>query len=319
MLWPEAKVLLKQLSLILEGVAAWWLYALFRLLPTSWCSAFGVTLGRFQGAEEKDISSRIERNLSWLMPSINQADRLNLVDEVLKNVGQSYFETMIVDRLLSEGDVDTCLPEHLHLTLDNGTPLILVTVHLANLGDLMSATLSNLLFRNYSYLYGASPTRPIDNTLLQKLTSQIRNNYLQSTPGHSSSPDFKTTRDYVRALQKPGSFVIFHLDEAYDCQVHFPTFGRPIDSRGNLIKVIKLSAKTGALIQPVYMTRAVASPRFRLMWLPAIEVESDGVTLSKPTLMRHAQQLNDLFEPRVFENLADWAQICYLRSPQKTN
>lgn len=253
------------------------------------------------------------------MPSINQTDRLKLVEEILKNAGQSYFETMIVDRLVSAGDVDTCLPEHLRLPLDNGTPLILVTVHLANLGDLMSATLSNLLFRNYHYLYGASPTRPIANTLLQKLTSQIRNNYLQSTPGHSSNPDFRTTRDYVRVLQKPGSFVIFHLDEAYDHQVYFPTFGRPIDSRGNLIKVIKLSAKTGALVQPVFMTRVFDTPRFRLVWLPAIEVESDGATLSKAALMRHAQQLNDLFEPRVFENLADWAQICYLRSPQKTN
>lgn len=272
-------------------------------------------IGRFRGDDKCRITSRVKDNLSWLTPEMPNNEHSKMVRKSLEQSGRCYFETMIADRLLAESQVDTDLPEQVRLNFSAGKPLIFVTVHIANLGDLMSATLSNLLFRDYHYLYGASPTRPIANKLLQGLTTHIRSMYLRGTPGHSSSPDIRTARDYVRALQKPNSFVIFHLDEAYDCQVHFPTFGRHINTRGNLIKAIKLAAVTGALIQPVFMTRLSNEPRFKMSWLPAFHVGSDGATLSKSNLMQHAQQLNDLFEPRVIENLADWAQICYLRAP----
>lgn len=311
----ETTGLIKQLGWLLEGVAAWWLYGLFRLLPIRWCSALGAKLGRVHGAEKRHISSRVRECLSWLMPSIDSADQSKLTGSILQNTGRSYFETMVVDRLVSADLVDTDLPSHINAHLSKGTPLILVTVHLANLGDLMSATLSNLLFRDYKYHYGASPTRPIANSLLQSLSAHIRNRYLHGTSGHSSSPDFRTARDYSRALKKSHSFVIFHLDEAYDRQVHFPAFGRPIDPRGNLIKTIKLAAATGAMIQPLFMTRLSNEPRFKVSWLPGIQVENDGAPLSKVNLLRYAQQLNELFEPQVFENLADWTQVCYLRSP----
>lgn len=300
----------------LEGISAWALYGLFRILPIGCCSALGAKLGRFHGAERRIVTSRIQKNLRWILPSISASDRFALSETILKNAGRSYFETMVVDRLVANGHSDTTPPEHIRKKLSDGISLILVTVHTANLGDLMSATLSNLLFRNFQYNFGASPTRPITNRLIQGLSSHIRGCYLDGTPGHSSNPDFRSARDFVKGLLKPRSFVILHLDEAYDRQIYFPTFGRPIDQRGNVIKAIKLAARTGALVQPVFMTRAMSETDFKLTWLPSFHVESDDAPLNKDTVMRHAQQLNELFEPRVFENLADWAQICYLRSPE---
>lgn len=303
-----------KLTGFLEGISGWALYGLFRVLPIRWCSALGAKIGRFQGAERRIAIARIQKSLCWILPSTSQADRLALSNKILKNAGRSYFETMIVDRLLENGHVDTNLPEHVRKQLTQGNPLILVTVHVANLGDLISATLSNLLFRNFQYQFGTSPTRPIANRLIQGLSLHIRGCYLNGTPGHGSNPEFKTARGFVKGLLKPRSFVILHLDEAYDRQIHFPTFGRPIDQRGNVIKAIKLAARTGALVQPVFMTRAISETDFKLSWLPSFHVESDDAPLNKDTVLHHAQQLNELFEPLVFENLVDWAQICYLRS-----
>lgn len=312
----ETVGLIKQLGWLLEGVGAWWLYGLFRLLPIRWCSALGAKLGRFHGAEKRHVSSRLRECLSWLMPSIDSADQSKLTGSILQNTGRSYFETMVVDRLLSTNLVDTNVPEYVRLQLTNGKPFILVTVHLANLGDLIIASLADLLFRRYGYEVGGSPTRKIDNPWLSKLARLIRNHYLVGINGRGYDPTLKTARDFYRFLIKPRSVVLLHLDEAYDRQVHFPAFGRPIDPRGNLIKAIKLAAASGAMIQPLFMTRLSNAPRFKVSWLPGIHVENDGATLSKVTLMRYAQQLNELFEPRVFENLADWTQICYLRPPQ---
>lgn len=308
----------KRLARLVEGCAAWSFYGLFRLLPTSWCSALGANLGRYHGAESQIIASRIKKNLLRILPSISESDRLALSDNILKNAGRCYFETMILDRLLANDHVDTTPPEHIKKQITEGKPLILVTVHLANLGDLMIASLADLLLRQYSYEVGGSPTRKISNPCLSSLATHIRQRYLKGINGRGYDPDLKTARDFYRFLMKPRSVVLLHLDEAYDQQVHFPTFGRPLDRQGNVIKAIKLAAGTGALIQPVYLTRESTKPYFKVSWLPAFNVESDGTTLNEVSLMRYAQQLNELFEPRVFENLADWAQICYLRS-EKTN
>lgn len=299
----------------LEGASAWTLYGLFRILPIRWCSAVGAKLGRFQGAERRIVTSRIQKNLLWILPSISESDRLAISHAIIKNAGRSYFETMIVDRLLANGLVNTSPPEHIRKQLTEGRPLILVTVHLANLGDLIIASLADLLLRQYGYEVGGSPTRKMTNPWLSSLATHIRERYLKGINGRGYDPNLKTARDFYRFLMKPRSVVLLHLDEAYDRQVHFPTFGRPIDPRGNVTKAIKLAAGTGALIQPVYLTRESTEPCFKVSWLPALQVESDGASLKQATLMRYAQQLDELFEPRVFENLVDWAQICYFRSP----
>lgn len=310
---PDQSSLAKKLVGLLEGISGWVLYGLFRFLPTHWCSSLGGKIGRFYGKQRRIVTSRIQKNICWIMPSISDDDRSKLSKSILNNVGRCYFETMIADRLLANGQVEIDRPEHVLKNFSEGKSVIFVTVHIANLGDLMCATLSNLLFREFNYLYGASPTRPLQNKLLLNLSSQVRKDYLLGTPGHSSNPNFKTARDYRRTLVKPRSFVIFHIDEAYDQQVHFPTFGRPIEPRGNLTKAIKLAAGTGALIQPVFMTRESNGPRFKVSWLPVCRVEIDGATLNQASLLRYSQQLNELFEPRVFENLVDWAQIAFLR------
>lgn len=301
---------------LIEGAAAWLIYACFRFLPLRWCSEIGSWLGRFHGPELVKISNRVQKNLAWINPSISCAESERLAYRILNNTGRSYLETMITDRIIRSSNVELDPPENIKTAIQEAKPLVFVTVHLANLGDLMSAALSELLFRNYGYRFGASPTRPISNKLIDRLSCHVRDKYLAGTPGHSSNPNFKTARDYVRALLQGRSFVIFHLDEAYDHQVHFPSFGRQLDKRGNLFKSIKLASSTGALIQPIYLRRLDNTPHFKLEWLPSFQVKSYGAALNKDVLMRYAKQLDELFEPRVFENLADWAQICYLRSPQ---
>jgi len=303
-----------KILMFLEGFAAWALYGLFRLLPIHWCSALGAKLGRFQGAERRIVISRIQKNLLWLLPSINESDRLAISHTMIKNAGRSYYETMIVDRLLANDRVNTSPPEHIRKQLSAGKPLILVTVHLANLGDLIIASLADLLLRQYGYEVGGSPTRKMTNPWLSSLATHIRDRYLKGINGRGYDPDLKTARDFYRFLMKPRSVVLLHLDEAYDRQVHFPTFGRPIDPRGNVTKAIKLAAGTGAVIQPVYLTRESTELGFKVSWVPAFQVESNGASLNQASLMRYAQHLDELFEPRVFENLVDWAQICYLRS-----
>ena len=197
-----------------EGSAGWLFYGLFRLLPPSWCSALGAQIGRYQGLENSKIWARVNKNLDWINPKAPRLLSSVSANQILRQSGRCYFESMIADRLVAGSQVDMALSEQIEASFSKGTPIIFVTVHIANLGDLMSASLSRLLFRDYGYLYGASPTRPIANKLLQFLAKHIRNNYLRGTPGHSSSPNVQTARDYVRALQRPKSFVIFHLDEA---------------------------------------------------------------------------------------------------------
>ena len=308
--------LAREAAWLVQGMMAWLFFGIFRMLPISWCSQFGAKFGRFHGANKRLIDSRIRKTLAWLMPSVYGADQTHLTHEILQNSGRCYFETMITDRLLVAGRVDAEPPEYVRGHLMEGKPLILVTVHLANLGDLIIASLADLFLRKYGYDVGGSPTRRIENPWLSSLADHIRKRYLTGINGRGYDPTLKTARDFYRFLMKPRSVVLLHLDEAYDRQVHFPSFGRSINHHGNLFKAIKLAWGTGALIQPVFLKRMSDDLNFKVEWLPALHVECDGAARSRDALIRHAQQLDELFEPRVFENLADWAQICYLRAPE---
>lgn len=305
----------KQMHGFLKGLLAWSLYGLFRVLPVRWCSAIGARVGRYQGEERLRIEQRVRENLHWLMPDWDDAKQIRVTREILSKAGRSYFETMVADRLVQGGHVDTTPPAHVEQILRAGQPVILVAVHLANLGDLIIASLADLLFRQYGYAVGGSPTRPIPNPWVARLSANIRNRYLSGINGRGYSPSLKTARDFFRFLARPQSVVLFHLDEAYDCQVHFPGFGRPLVTRGNLFKAIKLSAKTGAKILPVILRRTGSEPHFTLEWLPELHVGTSKARLPEDELSNYAYQLNTLFEPQVCENLVDWAQVCYLRRP----
>jgi len=285
-----------------SGVLEFGLYYLLRLISVERCSAIGAWRGRYGRAEHKEMERRARAALAMLRPDLRDGEQINdLIAQLRQNAGRTFLETLISDRISNSTRVQAADPSALAEILQDRRPVIFVTVHTANLGDTMGGALLALTGR-----HGTTVTRPFLNRFRQRLSVKLR-------PRANAAilpPGIGTTRQLLRQLQRPDTFVLLHLDEARGKQIHFPTFGRPLPHGGNLSVAIRLAATSGARLVPVHLER-LPGVRYTLHMSNPVVVPP---TATPEDMDAVARQLDAHFSTVIQTYLSDWLQLYYLRT-----
>ena len=122
----------RDLAWRLEALAYDLTSAVARLFPVEWVSALGGWLFRRLGPLTP--SSRIaSRNVDLAFPDLAPAVRAKLMDDQWDNLGRTFFEFPLTDRLTpAQGRVEVVGREKLLAIAASGKPAILVSGHFAN-------------------------------------------------------------------------------------------------------------------------------------------------------------------------------------------
>jgi KDO2-lipid IV(A) lauroyltransferase len=282
-------------------------YYLLQVLPINLCSAIGARLGRYGRWEQHLLTQRARWSLRHLFPRMGRRDDEDYILERLRaNAGRAFLESLITRRICAAGRIAIEDAEHLQAALKTDRPLIFVSVHTSNLGDLLGA----MLIRATGHK-GATTTRPFRNRFRQSLADTMR----RHLEVQILYPGVSAARQLLRHLSLPRHSALLHLDEARDRQVHFPTLDRPIPESTNLMLAIRLAEHTGALLVPVHLQRH-EGVSFSLRCAAPIAPEDAGLPglyKSRERRTAIAEMLDDHFETVIRERIDDWLQLYYLR------
>ena len=272
-----------------------------RLLSIEQCSAIGAWRGRYGAGEQRNLDRRARAAIAMLRPELRDTPQLDaLLAQLRQNAGRTFLETLVNDRIDQSARVQVADPVALERVLDRHPSVIFVAVHMANLGDTMGGALLKATGRS-----GITVTRPFLNRFRQRLSNKLR----QYQNGIVLPPGIGATRQLLRHLQSPGTFVLLHLDEARGKQIHFPTFGRPIPRGSNLSIAIRLAAASGVPLVPVHLQRH-PGVRYTLHTCQPLHVPADSNQEEQDVI---ATQLDRHFTDVIQKQLSDWLQLYYLR------
>ncbi|EQB30307.1 lysophospholipid acyltransferase family protein [Sphingobium ummariense] len=232
-------------------------YSLMRRLPVSAGSAFGGWMaGKLAPRQMPLRSARAARNLAILRPDLDDAQARAMLDRRWRNMGRFIAELPSMDRLLG--------PDHLAIedhaayraVVDGDGRLIVVSLHIGH-WDLIAAHLKLQIERPLIGVHQL-PDDPAQARMLAK----ARSSYLEEAQSAGEGAARKILRHLGRHDR---GFAYILLDERLDRQVAFPTFGRPLEPRGNVSIALRLARASKARILPVYLARE-DGPRFTLRW-----------------------------------------------------
>lgn len=283
------------------GLAEHAFFHLFRALPLDLVSRIGARLGRYRGAELARLSQRAGTALGDLAPSLSEPARAQLLERLRANSGRAFLEALNADRVCSEARVLLADPVTLSRVVASGRPLIFVSVHTANLGDLLGA----ILLRRVRHR-AATTTRPFANRYRERLAVRMR----AGMDVQILHPSISAARQLLRHLRAPRQSILLHLDEARGQQIHFPVFGGPLPHGGNLTLALRLARLSGALLVPVHLRRRLEGAHFMLHLGTPMDLSDPGATLTDDEA---ARQLDEYFSAVVRRHLDDWQQLYFLR------
>jgi KDO2-lipid IV(A) lauroyltransferase len=105
-------------------------------------------------------------------------------------------------------------------------------------------------------------------------------------------------------VEQPGAILMVAADEQVDGRISAPSFGRALDSRVNLAKIVRIAARTGAIILPLYSER-LDGARFATQILPPLEFPRK-LKLSPEEHMQWVARLDALYAPVVLRLIDQW-------------
>lgn len=289
----------KHLTWRLEALAYDCISALVRLWPTAWVSAAGGALFRKLGPLTR--SHRIAaRNIDLAFPDLDPAARAKLLDEQWDNLGRTFFEFPLTDRLTpATGRVEVVGMERLHAIAASGRPAVLVSGHFAN-WEVMAAVIaaSGLDCR---VTYRAANNPHIDQRIIDtRARYGVR---LFAPKGGMGS------RDLLETL-KDGQSVSFMNDQKFNSGAAAPFFGRIVHSAGAPTRV---ALRFGAVMQPMSVVR-LPGARFRVTIHEPLELVNTGDR--DKDVEAGVRQINAFVEDRVRERPGEWFWV-HKRWPQE--
>lgn len=268
------------------------LHYLMRLLPTETCSALGAWLGGAIGPRaHRLMTARAQAALSRLQPTLDRPKALEAASRGLwAGVGRVFAEYSVLGRLPGEGRIAEAQAGRLQALLADARPLILCFLHLGNW--------------DVALMHAArmAPGRMIVVALPSesRIQTQIVGGWRRSLPMDTRWVHPGVWKAVLQRLQRPGGIAYIAADEPDGGSIGGPFLGRPPRIDGNLGKMVRLAAATGARIVPIYAER-LAGVRFLVHTLP--EVEVSGAT-DEGAVLADALRIDALIDP-VVRRLAD--------------
>jgi KDO2-lipid IV(A) lauroyltransferase len=270
-----------------------------RLLPARSCSRIGAWLGTTLGRPAHPVEeARARHLLRVIRPDLNTPDALEAaLVRLWSNIGRTFVEFSVLNRLFRSGDSKVANPAALDDIYADDRPLILCFVHLGNwevLGQQMV---------DHPLIHAGRPLSAVVRPPANRAHAFIAAHRRSTLPVDLVAMSPRIWHDVMRTLKVPGGIVWLAADDADGGRVFAPFFGRAPRTDGNLGKIVRLAAATGARILPLYNER-LEGTRTVSHFLPLIEVPSGRLT--GDTLREQIARLDAVFDPIVRRHADQW-------------
>lgn len=297
---PTRPSFTQDLAWRLEALGFDILTGLFSLFPVDWVSDAGAAL--FKAIGPLTPNKRIAvRNISIAFPDLSPAERDALMTAQWDNLGRTFFEFLISDRLaLSSGRVQVENMERLHEIATAGRPVVFVSGHLSN-WEVMPATIVQAgVPCQITY-------RAANNPYVDRRIRAARARYgvtLFAPKGGEGA------RELLAAMEH-GQSVALMNDQKFNGGVAAPFFGRMAHTAPG---PTRLALKFGCVLQPMSVQRTKGA-RFRVVVHDPIDVERTGDRARD--LEAGVRKINAFVEDRIRERPAEWFWV-HKRWPRET-
>jgi len=263
--------------------------AVVRPFPVSWISALGGWVFRWLGPLTP--SARIaERNIDIAFPDLTPAARAKLLGEQWDNLGRTFFEFPLTDRLTpAKGRVEVVGRERLVAIAQSGKPAILISGHFANWEVMAAAIVDAGVPARVTYRAANNPY--IDQRIID---ARARYGVRMFAPKGGSG-----SRGLIETLQK-GESVTFLNDQKFNNGVAAPFFGHIAHTAGASTRI---ALKFGAVMQPMSVER-LPGARFRVVIAEPIALTSTGDR--ERDVEAGVRQINAFVEDRVRARPSEW-------------
>jgi KDO2-lipid IV(A) lauroyltransferase len=274
------------------------LFRLMRALPVRAASGIGARLGQSLGRRAHPAAAaRVKAALRHLRNDL-AADpaALELAQESFwSNVGRMYAEFCILHKIVAGGRVGIDDMATFDAVLSAGRPVILAYAHLGN----WESAGADIARRVPGRICAFAAPLPAN-----RARAQIAAMQRSRSPARVILTDRMAWRHALDHLESPGGIFYVALDEVTDGNATFPCFGREPDMRGNLSKIVRIAARTGAIVAPIYSER-LPGGRFCTHVLTPMEF-SARQDIDSDATHRRMKQLDSQFEPAVLRLIEQW-------------
>jgi Kdo2-lipid IVA lauroyltransferase/acyltransferase len=277
------------------GAIEFIIYTLMRLLPIDVCSNLGAAITYFTRHLYPESNARARKLWSALRPQDADPESVDAaMDRLWRNIGRTMHEYSVLDRLWAAGRIEVSNIQYLDQARDRGQPILVTPVHLGNWETVLVAGIS-------SGHPGSGIYQPLENRFENLMAMKTRTRYgarfVAGAGPHS-------LRAALRELKsRKGPFIIY-VDEFMRGRVQAPLFGRALRTDSNLCYAVRLAAMTNAALIPAYSLRMNDSARFKVQFLPPLELIQSGDR--EADVAENARQLDAILAPIVREHLDQW-------------
>jgi KDO2-lipid IV(A) lauroyltransferase len=270
------------------------IHILMRLVPIDVCSYSGAAITYLTRHLYPDSDARARKAWARLRPQESDPVTVDAaMDRLWRSVGRTMHEYSILDRLWAAGRIEVSDIEHLDHARDQGKPILVTPVHLGN----WEIVLVTGIAMGHC---GSGIYEPPENRFEHRIANTVRARYgarfVAAGPGSS--------REAVRELKaRKGPFIVY-IDEFIRGRVQAPSFGRPLRPDANIAYAIRLAAITGAAVIPAYCLRIDDSARFKVQFLPPLQLVSTGDR--EADLAENMGRLDAVIAPIIRAHLDQW-------------
>jgi KDO2-lipid IV(A) lauroyltransferase len=281
---------------LLSELRDWAIHYGLRMLTTEACSNLGARLGRTMGRNTHPVAaSRAQTLLAQLHPDLDEAALAAAGMRLWENIGRTFAEFSVLHRMLPEGRSTLSNPGLLDALYADDRPLILCFVHLGN-WEVLGAQIST-----HARIRSGRPFVALVESPKNRAHAFISRHQRRALPVDFLAMNPRVWHRVGETLRRPGGIAWLAADEAANRRVYAPHFGRRLRSDGNLGKIVRLAAATGALVVPMY-SRRTGGARF-VAHLEA-PMEFPRGRLAPEALLDQVARLDAVFAP-IVRRLAD--------------
>lgn len=273
------------------------IYFGLRSLPADACSALGARLGRTMGRRENpNANAAIAHLLATLRPDLPPD-----TSTTWENIGRTFAEVAVLPKLLHENRSTIAANAIASILGPARPPLIVAFIHLGNWEVLGQQIAAQVVAQGYDRPMGVimQPPNRAHQIIAARIRAAMQVDLLEMHAG--------VWRTITARLSAGNTALWLAADDGVAGDVLAPAFNRPPRTDGNLGKIVRLAASTGALIIPAYSLRTQGA-NFTAHLLPPIEIPAGR--LSREALAEHVARLDALFAPLVRKHLTQWYMAC---------
>jgi KDO2-lipid IV(A) lauroyltransferase len=274
------------------------LYRVMRSLPVAAVSRMGAALGEILGrrahpAADARVVAALRHLRSDLALNLNALEAAQT--RLWANVGRVYAEFCVLHKIVPQGRVTIDDPGTFDAVLGDGRPVIVPFVHLGN-WETMTIQIVDRAPGRLGGLANPMPSNRVRAQVAALQRGRLGANVM--TIGGN------VWRRAVEHLEKPGGILFVAADTQVEGRGSTPFHGRTLDPRGNLDKIVRIAARTGAVVLPLYSER-LAGAKFVTHVLPPLEFPRK-LKLSVEEQLHHVAHLDALFGPAILRLIDQW-------------